>query len=156
MIRFDASRVLSRFRLLRKRNRIVVRRIINRQRRQSRTLITRWASRRLGVSPQKRIRRRILLPVTGQATVKRLEAVQLSLAELMPVRWFRKRKRGRGQRSELRIPAGAHLVKDDPPYVDGSAIVYRIRRAALFVLGKRFVREYRRQWSVELKRIGFF
>ena len=153
----DITRVIARLARLPKRSRIVTRRILNRQRRESRTMMTRKLAAAWSVKPMKRIRRRILLPPSGQATIQNLEATQLALFELMPVRWFQRRGRGRNAEVRTVIPAGAtlHTPPGQPAYVDGSRRAYRLRDAVLKLLAKRFPKEYARQWRVELDRLGF-
>ena len=84
-----------------------------------------------------------------------LTATNLSLFELMPVRWFKKRKRGRGQKETLRVPPGTRLVlaPNDPPYIDASRVGYRIRAATLKFLAKKFPEEFRRRMGVEIRRL---
>lgn len=86
--RFDATQAIRASRALQHRVSLATAQELNRQRRRSRTLLTRNLSRILGVRPQRRIRKRILLPRAGQATRFNLRAWGLSLYEVMPARWF--------------------------------------------------------------------
>jgi len=106
-LKLNTRAIRTRLERLPKQSRVIIRQILNRQRRQSRTLMVRGLSRRLGVRPQKRLRRRILLPVTGQARTDHLVALGLSLVESMPARWFAK---GRGRRTNLNLPGGTSLI----------------------------------------------
>ena len=62
---------------------------LNRQRRRSRTLLTRAIAKGAGIAPQKRVRRRIRFPRNTQATPTRLVAVGLSVTSVFPARYFK-------------------------------------------------------------------
>ena len=109
-VTFDAKPVLRRLARLPARSRKITAQELNRQRTKSRTLMTRDLSRALGVRPQKRIRKRIILPRQGRATERKLRADGLSLFEVAPGRWFAKGSRGRGGGFTMVLAGGSELL----------------------------------------------
>lgn len=98
---------LRRTRRLQRRIPVVTAQELNRQGRRSRTLITRQLSTASGVKPQKRIRRRVLLPRRGNAKPRRLRKDGLTLFESFPGRYFPKG-----------IPPGARVRVEPEGQVD--------------------------------------
>ena len=84
---------------------------LNKQRKRSKTLIVRGLANRLNIKPQKRVRRRVLLPRGGFATERKLRADALALVETMPGRYFAKGTRGRGGGFTL-VTAGGSKIKN--------------------------------------------
>ena len=70
--------------------------------------ITRRLSRILNIRPQRRIRKRVLLPPTLRASARRLRAVGIALVHNMPARWFL-----RGKKGGIALPRGAELLDSD-------------------------------------------
>lgn len=123
--------------------RVIASQTLNRQARQYRTRATRLIAAETGISPMKRIRRRIILPRTGQANARRLIAITLTLLELTPLRWYGRRGPKVGRVVET---GGARVV-------DLSAIAYRVRERVLRELGAEWAPEVERRLAVSLKRI---
>jgi len=110
----DARAALDATRRLAKRTPIVTAQELNRQAKRSKTLLVRGMGSVLGVKPQKRLRRRVVIPKGGRAKPGRLAAIGLSLVETMPARWFAKGRRGRGGGLSLSIPGGASVRNNRP------------------------------------------
>lgn len=113
-VKIDARAAVKSTAQLIKRTPIVTAQELNRQATRSKTLLVRGMSSVLGVKPQKRLRRRVVIPKGGKAKPGRLAAVGLALVEVMPARWFAKGSRGRGSGFSLDIPGGASVRNSRP------------------------------------------
>lgn len=122
-LRLDTRPVDAAFRRTRARGPKITAQELNAQRRQSRTRITRRLATELGVRPQRRIRNRIRLPLTGAARPERLRAIGLALVHIMPARWFL-----RGRKGELVLPSGVKLIEGAP--ATGRPFTAEARRGA--------------------------
>lgn len=109
----DTREVERKTRKLRRRTPVATAQELNTQRNQSRTRITRTLSKLLGVTPQKRIRQRVLLPRGGKANKDKLRALALLLVDSIPARWFYRRGKLNAPLT-FNGPAGAILL---PPGV---------------------------------------
>lgn len=181
-IQLDTRQVVRALRRLPERLNKITAQELNRQRQQSRTLMVRGLVRALNVKPQKRLRRRIVLPRGGRATPRKLVATGLSLVESMPARWFARGKRGRGGGFALDLPSGTRVIQNRPmdgaPFkatmrsgfenvfrragkaslpiialnVDTTRPGYAVRQATLLELARRFPEQYQRRVRRELRR----
>lgn len=77
---------------------------LNRQRGQSRTLLTRRIAKGAGISPQKRVRRRIRFPRGSAARPNRLRAEGLALTSIYPTRYFRALPPPGGELRDVELP----------------------------------------------------
>ena len=149
---FRAGSVLRAFRRTRKRVKVITAQTLNRQTRQARTRLTRAVQSRTGIKPQKRIRRRILIPRTGRATPRKLEAVYLALLEVTPLRWY-----GKGGPSVGRVEAlpdtGRNSTGGVRRVVNLAQIVYPARARIQSWLAMQFPREMNRRLKVDLRKI---
>lgn len=87
-VTLNAKKAIRATRKLNRRIPVVTAQELNTQRRQSRTRMTRRLSKLAGVKPQKRIRRRILMPRSTAATPRRLTTLGLTLFEAFPARYW--------------------------------------------------------------------
>jgi hypothetical protein len=108
--RLDARGVLRSIPKLRKANKRITAQELNRQRAKSRTLMTRELKGALGVRPQFRIRRRIVLPRSTRATERNLRAEGFALLALMPARYWVSRGRGRGGKANISLPPHTRIA----------------------------------------------
>jgi len=117
--------------------------ILNRQRTQSRTRITRAVQSATGISPQRRIRRRILLPRAGRARPDSLDAGALMLLKYTPLRWY-----------DYRPTVGQVIDAPAPPgrAVDLMSIAGPARDRVLSGLAAEFPPEYTRRIGAVIKR----
>ena len=87
-VKVEARKAVRATRRILKRIPVVTAQELNTQRRQSRTRMTRRLSSQVNVRPQKRIRRRILLPRPGNATPRRLKSSGITMFSTVPGRYF--------------------------------------------------------------------
>ena len=155
MIAFAVERwrpgpVLRAFRRTRKRTRVIISQTLNRQVRQARTRLTRAVQAQTGVKPQKRIRRRIVIPRSGMANKRRLEAVYLTLLEVTPMRWYRGRPVGKVETlpdtTSANRPSGRKVV-------NLAQIAYPERQRVQAQLADEWAPEVYRRMRVSFKRI---
>jgi len=103
--RLEDRRLRRQLRALGKRTPVVAAQELNAQRRQSRTLITKMVRTALGITPARRVRNRVRLPLRGAATKAKLRAIGLALVHYWPARYFMK-----GKRNRFTVPAGGELI----------------------------------------------